>query len=372
MRLVFQLFVGSMLLVCAAGVRAATPEERVLMIDAVHAAAGEVVEARAELFVMHEGIEYHFATPQNKEQFEKSPARFEVHDGGACGRMGPLSGMGDARRCAVHEGRIFFFASDGCRKSFLQDPWLHIEADDPKPDADAAQAIRGRELLDTMVAWAGGADAIGGIKTYRQTASRVEQSGGKDWSVVNIAAARFPDCFMTRESWNESWFSTIRSKDGAAMASKNEHEPIAASRARAFDRSMARSILTILKAHVDAEPAGSRRELVAIYDGSGRVGETAVDFVSVWLCGARSRLAIEPVTGRPVQCQFRGRDGTTKVGDVARNFTAYKTIGGVQLPTAYTVEFNGTELASAGVRLDAFEINLELPADTFALTKVQP
>ena len=267
----------------------AAPPERTLPVDPVELIAGREVPGKAELAVEHEGIGYLFATPESKAAFEKEPTKYEVLDGGACGRMGALSGLGDARRYAVHEGRIFFFASDGCRAGFLKDPAKHIEVDNEKVFGSEEQVQRGRAALDRMVAWAGGAERGRAITTYRASAARKEKQGEKDYAVTNETAISFPDRYFQKEAWNESWYSTMSGPEGAAMASTQGSERIAASRDRAFKRAMARRPIVILKAQVDGAPKADCPGMIVIGDGEGKLGETPVEFVQVWLTMGRPR-----------------------------------------------------------------------------------
>lgn len=343
----------------------AAPPERTLPVDPVELVAGREVLGKPELTIERDGFAYLFATPQNKAAFEKDPTKFEVADGGACGRMGPLSGLGDARRYAVHENRIYLFASDGCRAGFLKDPGKCIEKDDEKVFGSNEQVERGRALLDKTVAWAGGADRVRGLKTYRATATRNEKHGETEYAVMNETVIDFPDRVFQKESWNESWFSTTCGPDGAAMASARGEERIADSRARAFRRAMSRWPIVILKAYVDGAPKADCPGLIVIADGEGNLGDVPVQFVKVWLNGAASRLAIESATGKPLQLSYRGRDGSMSVGDSVRTFTTYATVDGVTLPTAYTVSFNGKTLPAAAAKIDAFEVNPALPENRF-------
>lgn len=343
----------------------ATPPERTLTMDPVELIAGRETPGKPELVVLHEGIEYRFATPANQEAFEKEPGKFEVADGGACGRMGPLSGLGDARRYAVHDQRIYFFASDGCREGFLKDPAKHVEADDPMPFGSHEQVLQGRATLDKLVQWAGGAERIRAISTFRATAARKEVQGGKEWSVTNETVIAFPNSYYQKEAWNESWFSTVSGPEGAAMASSRGQDRIATSRGRAFNRAMARWPVVILNAHVAGAPKADCPGLVVIGDGEAELDGTPVEYVKVWLNGAASRLTVEKASGRLVQLSFRGRDSTMKVGDSVRTFTCTTTVEGVTLPTAYIVTFDGKELASAAAKIDTFELRAAPPADLF-------
>lgn len=351
------------------GAAAAAPPERTLPVDPVELVAGRETPGTSEFTVEREGVGYCFATLENKAAFEKDPAKFEVADGGACGRMGALSGLGDARRYAVHAGRIYFFASDGCRAAFLKDPAKHIERDDDKVFGSNEQVLRGRAALDRTVAWAGGVERLRAITTYRAASARTVSQGGTDYAVMNETEILFPDSYFQKEAWNESWFSTVRGPDGAAMATAKKAERIAASRARAFQRAMARWPIVLLKAHVDGAPAADCPGLIVIADGEGELDGIQVEFVKVWLNGAAARLTIEKAGGKLRQLAFHGRDGTMKVGDSVRTYTAWSTVDGVTLPTAYTVTFNGQETKQAAAKIDAFEINRDLPADHFVIPR---
>ncbi len=353
------------LLVSASAV--AAPPERTLPVDPVELVAGREVPGKSDLAVERDGVEYRFATPENKAAFEKDPARYEVADGGACGRMGALSGLGDARRYAVHAARIYFFASDGCRAGFLKDPARHIERDDDKVFGSNEQVLRGRATLDRAVAWAGGAERVRAIGTYRATARRTVRQGGTDYAVTNETEILFPDRYFQKEAWNEVWFSTVRGPDGAAMATARGTQRIAAGRGRAFQRAMARWPIVILKAHADGSPQADCPGLIVISDGEGELDGTPVEFVKVWLNGATCRLTVEKDGGRLRQLAYRGRDGTMMVGDSVRTFTAWATVDGITLPTAYTVTFDGQQAAQAAAQIDAFETNRALPADRFAV-----
>ncbi len=358
----------------------AAPPERTLSFDPIELIAGREVAGKAELAVEHDGIEYRFVSADNKAAFEKEPRKYEVADGGACGRMGPLSGLGDASRFVVHESRIYFFASDACRSAFVKEPGKFLETPDARPIGTPEALVAGTAAMDRLVEWAGGADRIREMKSYTHSISSTQKSGDKDWKVTKSFAAVFPDRFVMKESWDDLWYSTIRSSDGAAMASRSSHEVIAASRREAFDRALARSLVVLIRAYVKPEPtSGTRpdtdaasvgvRSIVVLHDTKETIGTAEVDTIVVWMNGAASRISIDQTTGRPVQFAFRGRDGTSSVGDVVRTFTAYKSVQGVQLPTAYTVVFNGKDLPAAAFGIDSFEINSDVPAEWFDVVK---
>ncbi len=357
---------------CAKGPRHAAlaacddaPESRILTIDVVEAAQGRTIEGTRDLALFHEGIVYRFASPKNRATFERDPSRFEVADGGACGRMGPLSGTGDARRHTVHRGRVYFFASDACREAFVQSPARYIETPDERPAGTPEELERGRAVLATLIEWAGGESRIRSITSYRERTERTVESAGTTYTVTHEFAAIVPDRFREWESWNESWFSTIRTADGAAMGSSRRHEPMARSRANAFDRVLARHPVVILTDAIRDSRSGST--FIAIAKGSGKIGERTVDHLVVWTRGATTTLSIERGTGHLVQARFHGRDTGTSVGEIVREYTRDATVDGVRLPTAFTVSHNGARVPGADSSIDAFEINPMLEDAIFDL-----
>jgi len=343
----------------------AAPPDLRLKVDVVELVAGKEVPGNPDLSLQHQGIEYLFATPTNMTTFEKDPARFEVADGGACGSMGPLAGIGYAGRYAVHEGRIYFFASDGCRANFLKDPARCIENAQPAPTGTPEQLQQGLAILDRVVQWAGGEKAIKEVSTYREHYAKTVKSGGKDWAVTKVVGARFPGHFAQKDAWNESWWSTISTPLGGCTTSASTYDMMAESRRLAFERWMARTPIVILKARF--EPG-----FIAIADGEGTVNGLGVVFVKVGFDGATSRLTIDKASGRLMQLAFHGRDDTPFVGDSIRTYTTYDTINGVTLPTQWTTNFDGKEDEKLTVKLDGFEINPVLEPEVFNIAPDHP
>jgi YHS domain-containing protein len=365
-----QVILASLLL--AASPALSHPPERTLPVDPIELIAGHKTDGKPEHATIYEGIEYRFISEDNKAAFEKDPKKYRVADGGACGRMGPLSGIGDARRYAVHDNRIYFFSSDACRAGFLKDPAIHIESDDEKVFGSNDQVLAGRAVLDKCLVWAGGADRLRALTSYRDFAERVEVVSGQEYKVTNETVMAFPSSYYQREAWGPSWFSTSSSKDGGSTANKKRKARIADGIERGFIRRMARLPVVILKAHADGGgtgggggPAADCPGLIVTADGEGELNGAPVEHVKVWLNGAASRLTIDKATGKLLQLSFRGRDGSMSIGDSVRTFTAYATVEGITLPTAYTVTFNAKDLPAAAAKIDTFEVNPKPAPDLF-------
>lgn len=349
----------------------AAPPERTMAFDPVDLVAGREVPGSPSISLEHESYTYQFATPEHRAAFERDPAAFEVADGGACGSMGPLSGLGDARRFLVHEGRIYLFASDGCRATFRKDPAQCIERDDPVPSGDDAAKKAGLAIVDRAIAWAGGAERIAALRTYRQEVAKPSKSndGQGDWLERQVVSVEFPSNVAQLDEWSRgdvvhSW-TTVATKDGAIAKSSKRADALARVTKAAFLRQAARLPTVLLRAR--SEPG-----YIAVADGSGAIDEGGasvdVDFVLVGYAGATSRLAIERHTGRLVQQSFHGRDGTPFVGESVRTFTGYTVSKGVTIPSAWSTEFNGKPTPARTVAIGSITVDEAIPAEVFDVT----
>ncbi len=329
------------------------PASRTLSVDVVELVAGREARGFTEHGVMREGVLYLFANAENRKLFEGAPGKFEVADGGACGKMGPLSGLGDARRHAVHDGRVYFFASDSCRESFLRDPSAHIETDDAIPEGTAEARASAVAALSRWAGHAGGELTIRGLRWYRQGISRVVRQGEKDWTVRDEVSIEFPGRFFSRNSWNEEYvYETISAPEGGAMGKPGTRERVAESRSHAHTRALSRLPVVILRGR--EEPG-----FVAVMEK----GPEGVDRVGVWFHGASSRLDIDRATGRLISMHYRAREGTQKIVEVERLFLEEAPQDGLTLPVSWKDRVSGQEREP--VRLQKVEINPSLESGLF-------
>ena len=105
---------AALVLVLACALQApAEPLLGVFPLDPVRLVRDGVEEdGELELATVHALWEYRFVSETTRAEFLAHPAKYEIQLGGACGRMGALAGTGNPHLHAVHEGRLYLFASD--------------------------------------------------------------------------------------------------------------------------------------------------------------------------------------------------------------------------------------------------------------------
>ena len=87
-------------------------------LDPVALIGGQETAGKDDLSIERGRFRYKFADATNKSTFEKDPERYEIQLGGSCA-MGPLNHAGQTELHAVHDGKIYLFASESCRRTFV-------------------------------------------------------------------------------------------------------------------------------------------------------------------------------------------------------------------------------------------------------------
>lgn len=168
----------------------AAPEPVLRGLDPVHLTAGEEIPGDPRFALDHDGWRYHFASAESRARFEADPDRYRIQGDGQCPVV-PSAAV-DPAIFAVHEGRIYAFATEACVEHFRRDPGYYIAANvDPQPGSAAEMPQRrparrvaillfeGVELLD--FAGPGEVFAAGGgefeVYTVAATAAPVTSQG---------------------------------------------------------------------------------------------------------------------------------------------------------------------------------------------------
>jgi putative intracellular protease/amidase/YHS domain-containing protein len=136
-------------------------------LDPVALAGGKEVPGDRAIALDRNGYRYLFATEENRKRFEGDPTRYEIQRDGHCGAMPGVKG--DPGLFAVVKGRVYLFASPGCRAAFTAEPEKFL-----KPRKNVAVFVHeGVELLD----FAGPAEAFAAAE------------GGRAFNVFTVAAS---------------------------------------------------------------------------------------------------------------------------------------------------------------------------------------
>ncbi len=327
-------------------------QARVMVDDAVQVLRGKPMRGSEAFASDYEGTTYLFATAENKADFDRAPTTYAAVGGGTCGRTGALGGMGDARRYAVVEGKLYFFDSDDCMRLFKLEPKRFVEEEDPTPIGDAAAQAAGLAAVDRWIAWSGGADAVRAAKRVTQTATREVEQWGNRWTVTESIELVWPGTVHRIETWErlpgkntampagkpETYrYEVVTSPSVSATSSTQvPPTPLAPSRKRAVERLAAHLPIAVMRARLTPE-AG----FIAVRIGNGKVGSAECDFVATRFDGFTTWLAIEKDTGRLAQIGYTGRDPQARVTRLTQDIVAYAGPEQLKLPTQWITAVTG-------------------------------
>jgi len=329
--------------------------DRLLAVDPVMLKQGKAVAGDRALAVAFEGNTYVFATKDTRDAFMRDARTYAATDAGACGRMGPLGGLGDARRYAIEEGLLYFFASPECMTTFKANPHGHMEPYDQLPSGLPDAQVDGMAAFDRWVAYVGGKDAIRRAETYRQSSTERVQSSGAEWDRTEEIEITSPQRARQRITWRKvgdpkadpTVIETILTPERAIIGPEGPGaQELYGTRRTAFERQMNRLPWSILRARVRPE-AG----LLVIRTGGGKLGPHDCDYVVTWFEGNATHLAIDKATGRMVQMGFMGRDTQSRVMSLTMDALGDAGPQSLRLPTQWVTYPTGEKEGTKGPEL---------------------
>jgi hypothetical protein len=273
--------------------------------------------------------------------------------------MGPLSGTGSPDRFLVHAGRIYVFASEGCRDGFRKDPERHIEQANPVPKATPEQLQSGERLVNRVLVGFGGADKVDKVKSFHLVAKHVYKQGDKEVIGTHRTWWAFPGRVRDEEEFSTPYGFVVRPDGGFEFGGKINWQIAPDVREFAWRRAL-REPFAALKHR-------SEKGFVAVSAGSGKIDETPVERLDVALNGATSTWSVDPKTGRIFQIEYQARRGT--VGANLVKYSDFREVQGLWMPHRRTAYFNGKEITSPEVRIERIAFDVEIKADLFEPAK---
>jgi YHS domain-containing protein len=322
-------------------------------LDPVLLTQGMEVVGKAGRQVTRGRYRYLFCDAENQRKFEAAPDQYGIQFDGFCMKMGPLSGRGSPKRWFVSEGRIYLFASEGCRDSFKSDPSAYTDrADAPPTGTDAAQQ-RGRELIELALAGFGGADKVDALKNVRWETITIYEQEGKQTEMRQGMTVVLPDQLRLDYAYGD-FREGHELADGKLVEvnAENEATPLPAEVYEFVNRRLFREPLALLRAR--GQPG-----FVAFAAGAGEINGHPVEWLNVGYAGATTRLGIDPKTGHILAAVYRGR-APSSMGEICRTYSDFKTMeGGLTLPQQWNVSYDGQP--SAGGNPVSRSVALNVP-----------
>lgn len=261
------------------------------------------------------------------------------------GRDRPLSALGDVTRLDITIPEPAAAAPTG------------VPSAAPGPEAAAEASAAGRALVEQAVRAIGRAQALDGVKTYRETASMSVRAPQGEMALDATSSYALPDRIRQEMTTPMGAISMVLSGDlASAVMPDGTARPLPAAQRDQIRQQLRQSPVVLLQGR-------SNEGFTAIVQGEAQVGDTMVRLVAVGVEGTAVTLGIDPVSGRVRRVSYRGPGPTGAPAEIVTDFEDFRTVGGLTLPHRRTTSVDGDVFQQATVT--AIEINPPLGADLF-------
>jgi YHS domain-containing protein len=336
-------------------------ERDTLKVDAVELINGREVQGQTKYSVARDNYVYLFAQEKNKKLFEKSPEQFEIQLGGACARMGILSGKGDTDLYTVHEKRLFIFASTSCKNTFLKDPSRVLEQDDARPETTPESLSQGQALLQKVVQAIGGEEKLNSLHSYQERIVTVNEYEGRNVEISKIHTFVIPNKLRVDDTWDTYAWASVVSEMDAFKLSSNGYRAMVPIQVHALRRQFLRNLIFLL----------SNRKMegfIAVASGAERVAGRELEMLTLYIDGASGTLGIDAKSGRILSIRYKDFGPGMFLGTVEKHFSDYQIVGGLVLPMTITGTFDGQIVPKWSFTIDGLEINPVIEDKFFSRT----
>lgn len=323
-------------------------------LDPVMLAQGKEVQGDMKYKVTRGKFQYIFASAENKAAFEKDPARYEIQLDGHCARMGPPTN-GNPDLYAVHNGRIYIFGAEECQTVFKAAPEKYLEVPPPaKAPATAEMIKRGQELVAKTV------ETLGGAKLDQLVSIQKKELRGNQ--VKSNLLIAFPESVRLETVRPTFTFVSVVSPSESFFHFNNSARSMPEADRTAFYKELNHDLIVLLRAR-------TKSDFKAWAAGNDKVGETTVERLEVELPGFTTVLGIDPATGRVLSQTYRGRGPGGVVGEIAINYSDFRSVEGLWLPFKTNATFDGQAYPALSATIEAATINGEIDANSFKKPK---
>lgn len=302
---------------------------------------------------------YRFVSEENRMRFEANPERFGIRFGGACMRMGPLSGRGDSERFIVHDGGIYLFASDACRNTFLRTPDRFVV----RPAAPLAASEDSRRLagqaLKRAVDASGGSRKIADVKSVL-VETEISRNSGDD--VVRIIRRTMfaPPCDFMTEDIADDYRGGWKLHGDRGLFTWGKGDWAAPSVSRFMKRTAQHEPLAILVAFASGKGEWA-------YDSTQSAVRSEMDVVIFRIDDSVTTLDIDRKSGLVRRAAFVGW-GNLGMTPFERSYDDHRPVSGMLMPYSVKTLIDGKPTENVTYKIIA--VRIDAPEDARLLNSV--
>ena len=349
--LLLAILLGCFAAIAHAQTAATSPETLIPLegLDPVMLSQGKEVQGDMKFSVKRGHFQYLFANADNKATFEKDPSLYEIQLDGHCARMGAPTG-GNPDLYAVHNKRIYIFGSEECQTLFKGAPEKYLEVPLEPKSPSAEMVKRGGELMAKAV------EALGGNAKLDQLAS-VQIKRVRADEIKNSLIMTFPDGVRQEVVRPNFTLVSVVTPADSFIVVNNSARPMSEESRAAIYKELNHDVIVLLRSRARSDFKASL--------AADATSEKGVERVDVELPGFTTTLGIDSANGRVVSQTYRGRGPGGLVGQIAINYSDFRTVEGMSLPYKTTATFDGQPFPPLTTTVELLTINGQIDPASF-------
>lgn len=217
--------------------------------------------------------------------------------------------------------------------------------------APAATSADGAALIRKVRDFVGGKAKIDAVQATHTVLSQNMNGPQGPMEMEADVIVRYPDSQRRVMKTPMGDMTMVITPDGAYAAGPMGSQPLPSSQSDQIRNEMKSELITVLK---NAEnPA-----YTFTVGGTEKVGDVNAQVLEISTPGATTKWYVDPATGR-----LLGRLAQSRMGEQTIAYTDWKTYGGLNLPSAFTITSHGEKVGGGQVK--SLEINPTVDPGTF-------
>jgi hypothetical protein len=218
---------------------------------------------------------------------------------------------------------------------------------------------KGKQLIEKVVQAVGG-PAIDALTSYREAGSMAMPTPQGEMELKTTLIVALPDRIRQEIVVPIGTIAMVVTPTAAFVQTPQGSKPLPPSERVKIEKDVRRAPVFLLRHR--KEPG-----FMVSAAGAGKVGDVAVEQLSIEFAGDRATWSVDPATGRVLAQTYRGEGPSGAPGEIVDTYSDFRTVDGVTVPFKVVSTFNG-EPGSSGVTT-AVEINKPVDASLFEAPK---
>jgi hypothetical protein len=214
-----------------------------------------------------------------------------------------------------------------------------------KSPPTAEMVKRGQELIAKAVEAFGGGSKLDQLVSFQKTELRGNQ-------VKNSLVLAFPDALRQETVRSNFTLTSVITPSESFILVNNSARPMSEANRTGIYKELYHELLVLFRARTRS-------------DFKAWASENGGEYVDIELQGFTTTLGIDSGTGRVISQTYKGRGPGGVLGQIAINYSDYRTVEGLSLPFKTSATFDGQPFPALSATIEGIKVNGQIDPSSF-------